>query len=66
MILCLHLFSFSINNNGEIFPVWIIIKEFVCILGNLDYIGLIRPIKFINIYFSKKLDYLLINEFGDI
>jgi hypothetical protein len=50
---------FGMNKQNVIFPIWLVVKIKVNILGELHYIGLIKEIK-------KDKDYILMNEYGDI
>lgn len=55
-------YAFGLNKSGFIFPLWLVLKQFVDPLGNLEYISMIKPLK------SKKSqsDYIILDQYGII
>ena len=53
---------FGLNKSGFVFPLWIVLKQFIDNLGALEYVAMLKPLK------TKKYeaDYIILNEFGII
>lgn len=57
-----ELFVFAANSRGFIFPIWLLIKQHLDNKENLNYIGLIKPLR----SSSAAFEYLLLDNKGTI
>ena len=51
---------FGINKDKFIIPLWVSIKQLVDIKGNLNYVGLLKPLR----SRTSNYDYIILNEIG--
>ena len=57
-----ELFVFAATSKGFIFPIWLLIKQYLDNSENLNYIGLIKPLR----SSSTSFEYLLLDNKGTI
>ena len=55
--------SYARHKRGYIFPIWIIVKQLSDAKGEVQYVGLLRPMR---VSKEDESNYLLVNDFGEI
>ena len=59
-----QLYVFAEKKSGFIFPIWVMVKQYMDILGQLQYIGLMKQQKSKEVKYIENFNIFLIKALG--